>query len=32
VMLGAAGYLHKPVEAGRLLEAIHHCCEAKANA
>jgi CheY-like chemotaxis protein len=29
-MLGVAGYLHKPVEAGRLLEAIHHCCETKA--
>jgi CheY-like chemotaxis protein len=30
-MLGVVGYLHKPVEAGRLLEAVHHCCEAKAN-
>jgi len=28
-LLGVAGYLHKPVEAARLLEAIRHCCEAK---
>ena len=30
VALGAAGCLQKPVDAGRLLEIIRHCCAGKA--
>lgn len=32
VTLGAAGCLHKPVDAGQLLDAIRRCCEPKAAA
>jgi CheY-like chemotaxis protein len=29
VALGVAGYIHKPVDAGKLLDAIRHCCAEK---